>query len=159
MLLWVISSLPSMIRVVMTMFICTRPVPPSWGCNGEDGFLFTLPFLLAGKRAPSYTRRLVWQLLTICVHLEFRVRSISIIDTWASLDCLFNLFPALSRLSSWLSWQLILRASRQYPWDISSRLVRVPCCQVLPLLSSAMFATGLGRLSFCHLTNVPSFLL
>lgn len=54
------------------------------GCNGEDGVLFTLPFLLAGKRAPSCTRRLVWRLLTMCIRLEFRVRSISIIDTWAS---------------------------------------------------------------------------
>lgn len=62
-LLQVISRLPSMIRVVMTMFVCTRPVPLFWGCNGEDGFLFTLPFLLARKRAPSCTRRLVWRLL------------------------------------------------------------------------------------------------
>ena len=42
----------------------------------------TLP--LAGKRALSFTRRLVWRLLTMCVLLEFRVRSISMIDTWAS---------------------------------------------------------------------------
>ena len=75
-LLQVISRLPSMIRVVMTMFVCTRPFPPFLGCHGEDGFLFTLPFLLAGKRVPSCTRQLVWQLLTMCVRLKFRDRHV-----------------------------------------------------------------------------------